>query len=61
MAEEGPPFARWYGVRERFLLSNAQLIVLVGLPLTCARHSSAASLVWTTASDGCVWLPWEML
>lgn len=34
MDEEGGPFAGWYGARERFLLSNARLLALVGLSLT---------------------------
>ena len=54
MAEEGAPFGRWYGVRECFLLSNAQVLALVGLTLTYAHCSPAASLVWTTASAGWV-------
>lgn len=61
MDEEGGPFGRRYRERERFLLSNARLLALVGLSLTCAHRSSAASLVWTTARAGWVLLLWEML
>lgn len=61
MAKEGAPFGGRYGVRERFLLSNARLLALVGLPLVCARRSSAASLVWTTARAGWALLLWEKL
>lgn len=61
MAEEGAPFGEQYRVRKRFLLSNARLLPLVGLLLTCPHQSPAASLVWTTARAGWVLLLWEML
>lgn len=54
MAEEGAPFGGQYRVREHFLLSNAQLLALMGLLLMCAYCSSAAFLIWTSATTGWV-------
>lgn len=58
-AEEWASFRRWYETREQFLQSSAWLLVLMGWPLMYAHHSSAVSLVWTTARAGWVLLLWE--
>lgn len=52
MAEEGSPFGGLYGAKEHFLLSNAQLLALVGLlvnvclPLHCCLSRMDHSQGW---------------